>query len=637
MAEQLSLTLAERSLGAVRLGERLEASAPFLLGALATGLVAADKGGYFPTSWGWTSLALAWVAGLSLALQAVRASRLELAWVGGLLALAGWTALSLLWTQSTTQSALEVERALVYVLAALAAAALVRSARYQGLLWGVWAGSTAACLYGLATRLLPERLGVTDIVAGQRLEAPVGYWNGLGLLTAIAIVLGVGLTAHGRSLPGRILAAASLPLLLPTLYFTFSRGAWVALAAALLVTLAVSARRIALLATMLAVAVPSAAAVWLAYRAKPLRLADVSLADAEHAGHTLLWRLGLLALAAAAVGAGIELVERRIVFPAGVRRSFAIVVAGAALGACIGGVVQEGGPSKVVSRAHHSLDQAAPPGGGDLSSRLLSLSSTGRFRQWHVALDEWRAHKALGGGAGTFGEYWLSAGPRQGQLLDVHNLYLETLAELGPIGLALLAAALLVPLAAAVRARKSALVPIATGAYVAWLVHVIYDWDWELTGVTLAALLCASAVLAAARPQGRSLPRLPVRLGLGAVTLVVGVVALLGLLGNRALARSAASFEKADFAGAVAAANDARRWAPWSAEPWEQLGAIRIVQGDRAGAVAAYREAAAKDPKNSAPWVKLFALTKGAARRHALARLDALNPGAAAARATKQP
>jgi hypothetical protein len=143
-----------------------------------------------------------------------------------------------------------------------------------------------------------------------------------------------------------------------------------------------------------------------------------------------------------------------------------------------------------------SIESSPPAEGSDLSTRLFTLSSNGRLRQWHVALDEWRAHRELGGGAGTYAEYWAGAGTNQGQLLDVHNLYLETLAELGPIGLALLVLALLVPLVAAVRARDRTLTAIATGAYVTWLVHVGYDWDWELPGVTAAAILCAGALLA---------------------------------------------------------------------------------------------------------------------------------------------
>src|SRR5205085_10550675 len=132
---------------------------------------------------------------------------------------------------------------------------------------------------------------------------------------------------------------------------------------------------------------------------------------------------------------------------------------------------------------------------------------------------------------------WAAAGANQSQLLDAHSLYLETLAELGPVGLALLAVALAAPLAAAVRARRRTLVPIAAGAYVAWLVHVAYDWDWELPGVTIAALGCAAAALAAARRE-RSFSSLAARTGLLTIVAVAGAFALFGLLGNRALART---------------------------------------------------------------------------------------------------
>src|SRR5207253_2468042 len=61
---------------------------------------------------------------------------------------------------------------------------------------------------------------------------------------------------------------------------------------------------------------------------------------------------------------------------------------------------------------------------------------------WH---DQIRAHPLLGTGAGTFGLYWERSGKvlRFGGALDAHSLYLETLAELGPVGLLLLGATLL--------------------------------------------------------------------------------------------------------------------------------------------------------------------------------------------------
>jgi O-antigen ligase len=120
---------------------------------------------------------------------------------------------------------------------------------------------------------------------------------------------------------------------------------------------------------------------------------------------------------------------------------------------------------------------------------------------WRAALSEYRAHPALGDGAGAFGRYWLqhpSADPGVQGTRDAHSLYIETLAELGPVGLALLLVALGAPLAALPRARSPA-VPAAAGAYVAYLVHAGVDWDWEMPAVTLAALLCAAGVLVASR------------------------------------------------------------------------------------------------------------------------------------------
>ena len=147
--------------------------------------------------------------------------------------------------------------------------------------------------------------------------------------------------------------------------------------------------------------------------------------------------------------------------------------------------------------------------GAGLAVAILSSPDQGgswlgrRPGYWRAALNEYRAHPALGDGAGAFGGYWLqhpSADPGVQGTRDAHSLYIETLAELGPFGLALLLIALGAPLAALPRARSPA-VPAAAGAYVAYLVHAGVDWDWEMPAVTLAALLCGAAVLAASRPE----------------------------------------------------------------------------------------------------------------------------------------
>jgi hypothetical protein len=186
-----------------------------------------------------------------------------------------------------------------------------------------------------------------------------------------------------------------------------------------------------------------------------------------------------------------------------------------------------------------------------------------------------------------------------------------------------------VPLAAALRARYRSLVPIAAAGYAAWLVHVGYDWDWELPGVTIAAILCAGALLVAARRGSALAHQARARWGLFAIAAAAGVAALFGLLGNRALARSADSLHTRNYPAAVAAAKDARRWAPWSSAPWAQLALIRRIQGERGRERVAYERAVAEDPRNWQLWLGLVSVSHGAEYRHALARLSALSPAAA--------
>jgi len=110
---------------------------------------------------------------------------------------------------------------------------------------------------------------------------------------------------------------------------------------------------------------------------------------------------------------------------------------------------------------------------------------------WHALGDR----PLLGSGAGTFDLIWAAGAPIPVFVRDAHSLYLETLVELGPLGLLLVLAALAVPLVAAVRAHTD-VAAVATGAYVAFLVHAGVDWDWEMPAVTVAGLACGIAVLA---------------------------------------------------------------------------------------------------------------------------------------------
>ena len=87
---------------------------------------------------------------------------------------------------------------------------------------------------------------------------------------------------------------------------------------------------------------------------------------------------------------------------------------------------------------------------------------------------------------------------------DAHGLYVETLAELGPLGLGLLLVALGVPFVAFWRTTRAPVVAGALGAYAAFVVHAGVDWDWELSAVTLAGLLCGALLVMAARRRRRA-------------------------------------------------------------------------------------------------------------------------------------
>ena len=84
---------------------------------------------------------------------------------------------------------------------------------------------------------------------------------------------------------------------------------------------------------------------------------------------------------------------------------------------------------------------------------LPRVSFGDRPAYWRVAVTDASESTLLGSGAGSFDDYWLEHRPIPAYVRDAHSLYLETAAELGVVGLALLLCALGMPLVTAARAR----------------------------------------------------------------------------------------------------------------------------------------------------------------------------------------
>ncbi|MDE3189492.1 MAG: O-antigen ligase family protein [Acidobacteriota bacterium] len=590
------------------------------------GALLSSNGGFFPVSWSWASLALLWVGALALVLRApFRPTRIERAFLGALVLLVAWVWISIAWTSDVTQSVFEGERSLMLVAAVGAGLALAQRRPVRPLLGGTLAGIVVACGYALATRLLPGHVGHFDPVAVYRLNTPVGYWNGLGIVAALGAVLALGFSLRARATTSRALAALALPVLLLTLYFTYSRGAWVALAAGLVVLLALDPNRLATAAGLAALAPAPALVVYLASRSGALTRQNSTLAAARHDGHRIALVLLAVALAEAAVALGLR-AAGRFAIPHALRLGFAALLVAAVLGAAGGALAHYGSPARIAHRVYHDFTAPPPKNVVNLNTRVFNLSNDGRIALWKVAWHEADANLLLGGGAGTYQRYYLQHRVTAQNVEDAHSLYLETLAELGVAGLVLLVAVLAIPLAAAVRFRRHRLVPFAAAAYSAYLVHAAIDWDWELAGVTLAALLCGLACVLAGRADGA--PALGARPRGVAAALAVGLSALtlVGLLGNTALESSQAAAARGNWRAAESHARTAIRFMPWSAAGWQALGEAQLGLHDKAGARRSLGRAAAKDPRNWVVWLDLIGASTGKAQVAAVNRAYRLDP-----------
>jgi O-antigen ligase/polysaccharide polymerase Wzy-like membrane protein/tetratricopeptide repeat protein len=574
---------------------RVAATAALTGGALIA--TSAAGGAYFPQSWGWSGLVFCGALALVLLLaSSIALSRLELVFLGALAAFVAWVAVSAIWSESVTRTVLEIERDLVYVVAAVALLTLAPRFSTSAILGAVAVAAVVVCAWSLTTR-------ESD---GNRLIGPVGYWNALGLVCAIGTIVALGFAVEGNH---RSIAAAACVPFVATLYLTYSRGSLIALAAGLAVALALTPERVRLLVTGALLAAPCLVGVLVATRTTGVRL---RLA------------LAVLALVAAAAPDLADRVAARIRVGARFRRAAVPAALGLAVLVVAVGLAVSGGLGASASRAYRSFSGAPPTGSGH--ARLLSISGAGRIEYWQVAWRDFKHHPLAGSGAGTFALVWDRDRHTIYNALDAHSLYVEVLGELGPLGLLLAAVALGIPLLALRRSRGRPFAAIAAGAYVAFVLHAGMDWDWEVPAVTLAGLACGCALLVGAREERALELSLPVRaVALGATVLVAAFVAVT-YDGNIHVARGTQAYDAGVYGAAIDEAKRAASVLRWSADPWELRGDAERAAGQRDAARRSYRRALDLDPNDWRLWYDLGVTSRGPERREALARATRLNP-----------
>jgi hypothetical protein len=589
-------------------GRSLVAATLAVPAAVTLGL-AFRSGGVHPgaTAVAAAAVALALAARIALAPAPVAPGRALLVLLVAIAGLGLWALLSQRWSHAPGRALVEADRALLAtLLAALLGSLPARPGRLDAVLRLVVLAIVAIAVAGLLTRLYPATFPHSDAGLRTRLNFPLTYWNAVGILCGVGLVLAVHAGAGaGQPAAVRVLAAAACPPLAATLLLTYSRGALGATVAGVVAYIVLAHGR--RLATMLVAAgLPTAVAVLVTYDAEGL--SSYYYRDATGEAHRVAAVLAGCVLAAVALGVlGVRLDGRlRALVPDPHRRRALLRAGAVAAGVAILAGLALGATSGLLGRGLDGLaESGAPPESAAGSrARLLEGGANGRHDPWRVSLHDLGAHPLTGTGAGTFQLEFQQRRRTAEDLADGHSLYLETAGELGLPGLALLLVALGTPLVVAAR-RLRGPTRHAHAAFLAaalaLLLHAAVDRDWEMP-VLFAWFWGAAGVVCAAAPS----PRRPRRLAGGPrAAAAVACLALAAVPATLAVSqarvdRAAAALAAGDCGRAARAARGAAGVLGSRPEPFAVLGACRLRAGDAPGAEAAFRSAHDRDPRNYA-------------------------------------
>jgi tetratricopeptide (TPR) repeat protein len=284
------------------------------------------------------------------------------------------------------------------------------------------------------------------------------------------------------------------------------------------------------------------------------------------------------------------------------------------------------------------------PGVG--ANRLITSSGSGRYQFWDQAIAAFDSDPAIGIGAGNYELWWNQHHTIPVVTVDAHSLYLQTLAELGIIGLLVLLGFLGTVLYAGWRAvtrardvnQRGDAMAVAFALFLAGLASAALDWTWQLPAafapvIVMAALItgpaCEPISLPAAEPRPRRAPaKRRVRgsqFGLGVATLACAWVAIWvagdQLVATVQLDNSRSALEQGDLDGASQDARNAAAIQPWSSEAQLQIALVEKERGDLSAATDAVRKAIERAPRDWRPWLVAAEIAAANGNREA-AQLD---------------
>ena len=557
--------------------------------------LAMANGGFDATGFAAASLAV-WAAAVVLiaAGAAPRAEPPRAAIVAGL-CLAGFSALialSMLWGNDAGHAFEDIVRALFYL--GTFVLVVIGAARGEARSWlgGLAAGLAGVAAIALIARFEPSLFGNPDADIASRLPSalgrltyPIGYWNGLAAAMSTAIVVLVWFGSAAASRIARALAVAAIPVTVLALWMTQSRGGIVAAAIAFAILVLVGPARSRLVANLGLGVVGGAALIVVVERYDEL-LNDPLAAGAAAQGHRMLVftivAIVLVGAARYALDSGFERFR--------VSRRLAVVATAVIAVIAVIGIVR----ADPVGR----FDEfKAPPSGAEAG--LIRSGSSGRYQFWSAAVDAFAGAPLGGVGAAGYTPYWLQHRDIAIPATRAHSLLLESMAELGIVGLALILGFFAV---AAVTAFRRARAPAAVAGIAPALavltvgfVAAAVDWTWDLPAVFGPAVLAAALLVGPATLPADGGTRTPVRMGVarsrrrfarGVAVLLVAWISIcasvLLLLEDRKMQSSRSAAADGDLVAALDAANQAADLEPWAAEPRTQLALVYERRADGA-------------------------------------------------------
>jgi hypothetical protein len=630
----------------------------FVLAGLVAGVVvwiAYDEGSYKLQSIAPLAISVFWGIAIGLGLGVLSARGLPRATavvVGVVTALALWTLASVAWAPSAEDAFNDFNRVSlylgVYVFVVLAATRETV---------GRWADALAIAIVtisaiALVSRLFPGSFPDRDIASflpsvATRLNFPLGYWNGLGILLGfgVPLLLRIALVARGPVMRG--LAVAPLAAMAATIYLTSSRGGIATALVSTIAFVALTERRWSAVAALVVAGAGAAAAVAALLDRNDLVNGPLGSDLARDQGRSAAVVIGLACVASGVVyGLGVwrlgpRLHPGRTIGRAAVGVTAVLLVVGVAAS----DPVERFQTFKRLPQEGESIDP------DDFAkAHLLSSSGSGRWQVWSSAVDQWQAHGALGEGAGTFESWWAEHASISLFVRNAHSLYLEALGELGPLGLLLTIGVVLLGVATGVRrsllAEGETRVTIAalTAAFLGYAFAAGFDWVWELTALSVVAFSAlalisgpATAVLDSPRlakpgesPSWVHRRRLPLGIVIGISVWLLLCAQAIPLLADRQIARSRTAVAERDLRKAAEAAEAARDIQPWAATPYLQLALVNEEAGDVVRARRWINEAIERDPRDWRLWLVSARLETKVGRvtaaERSLRRAAELNP-----------